>query len=93
MLFTGYFRRYEEKRWVSRDGKPKSPSRGQEEKDTVQWQRPGERSAQRFSGKPESSFEQRRTSQASFTKHSNPVPPKGPDQVSTCTPIAFIGQS
>ncbi|XP_030469170.1 ADP-ribosylation factor GTPase-activating protein AGD5-like [Syzygium oleosum] len=73
--------KYEEKRWVSRDGKPKSPSRGQEEKDTVQWQRPGERSAQRFSGKPESSFEQRRTSQASFTKHSNPVPPKGPDQV------------
>ncbi|XP_048130492.1 ADP-ribosylation factor GTPase-activating protein AGD5-like isoform X2 [Rhodamnia argentea] len=62
--------KYEEKRWVSRDGKPKSPSRGHEEKDTVQWQTPGERRAQRFS------------SRASFTKHSNPVPPNGPDQVS-----------
>ncbi|KAL3733692.1 hypothetical protein ACJRO7_023117 [Eucalyptus globulus] len=73
--------KYEEKRWVSRDGKPKSPSREQEEKDTVQWQRPGERSVQRISGRPESSFEQRRTNQASFIKHSNPVPLKGPDQV------------
>ncbi|KAI3441562.1 Arf-GAP domain-containing protein [Psidium guajava] len=61
--------KYEEKRWVSRDGKPNSLSRGHEEKDTVQWQRPSERSAQRFS------------SQAPFTNHSNPVPPKGPDQV------------
>ncbi|KAF8023989.1 hypothetical protein BT93_F1250 [Corymbia citriodora subsp. variegata] len=63
--------KYEEKRWVPRDGKPKSPSRGHEERDTV-WQRPGERSAQRFSGRAESSFE-RRTNQASSVKPSNRV--------------------
>lgn len=34
--------KYEEKRWVPKDGKPSSPARGREEKPSGQWQRPSD---------------------------------------------------
>ncbi|XP_019426106.1 PREDICTED: probable ADP-ribosylation factor GTPase-activating protein AGD5 isoform X2 [Lupinus angustifolius] len=77
--------KYEEKRWVSRDGKPKSPSRLQEEKIQSHWQRPVERSSQGYAAGSEISFQERKKIQPSnaipATRVSVPSPPKGPDQV------------
>ncbi|CAL0310130.1 unnamed protein product [Lupinus luteus] len=77
--------KYEEKRWISRDGKPKSPSRLQEEKTQSHWQRPVERSGQGYATASEISFQERKKIQPSnaipATRVSVPSPPKGPDQV------------
>ncbi|XWS11099.1 hypothetical protein CRYUN_Cryun38cG0054600 [Craigia yunnanensis] len=83
--------KYEEKRWVPRDGKSKSPPRGWDEKASSRWQRPMEKSGHGHISNSENSFDERRNIQASTKKEnipatrvSLPVPPKGPDQV---TPI------
>ncbi|KAH7546508.1 hypothetical protein FEM48_Zijuj01G0208200 [Ziziphus jujuba var. spinosa] len=83
--------KYEEKRWVLRDGKPQSPSRAREEKASSHWQRPAERSGHSHTGSSENLFEERKNAQPSTKKESLPatrislpVPPKGPEQV---TPV------
>uniref|UniRef100_A0A5B7A690 Putative ADP-ribosylation factor GTPase-activating protein AGD5 n=1 Tax=Davidia involucrata TaxID=16924 RepID=A0A5B7A690_DAVIN len=80
--------KYEEKRWIPKDGKPKSPSRGQEEKASVQWQRVDDRSGHGYASSSENSSEERKKFQAPSTKDSIPstrisipMPPKGPEQV------------
>ncbi|WJX93888.1 hypothetical protein P8452_75368 [Trifolium repens] len=70
--------KYEDKRWVARDAKPKSPSRLLEEKSPSQWQKP-----------VENTFEERKKIQPSnaipATRISVLAPPKGHVQV---TPVA-----
>ncbi|XP_028127537.1 ADP-ribosylation factor GTPase-activating protein AGD5-like [Camellia sinensis] len=79
--------KYEEKRWVAKDSQPKSPSRSLEEKASVQWQRPGDRSGNGYASNSENSSEERKNFQASTretvpaTRISIPVPPKGPESV------------
>ncbi|GMY31665.1 ADP-ribosylation factor GTPase-activating protein AGD5 [Fagus crenata] len=76
--------KYEEKRWIPRDGKPKSPTRGQEDKASVHWQRPGERSGHGHISSSENTFEERKITRppsTTGTRISIPVPPKGPEQV------------
>lgn len=67
--------KYEDKRWVARDAKPKSPSRLLEEKSPSQWQKP-----------VENTFEERKKIQPSnaipATRISVLAPPKGHVQVS-----------
>ncbi|PON44584.1 Arf GTPase activating protein [Parasponia andersonii] len=83
--------KYEEKRWVSREGKSKSPSRGQEEKAPMYWPRPVERVGHGYTGSSERLSEERKNIQqptrkenVPATKVSIPVPPRGPEQV---TPV------
>ncbi|KAK1582179.1 hypothetical protein Q3G72_012525 [Acer saccharum] len=80
--------KYEEKRWISRDGMAKSPPRGQDEKSSVSWQRPGEKSGHGYTSSSENLFEERKRTQAQTKRESVPlgrvsipVPPKGPEQV------------
>ncbi|XP_059661557.1 ADP-ribosylation factor GTPase-activating protein AGD5 isoform X2 [Cornus florida] len=80
--------KYEEKRWVSKDGKTKSPSWGQEENFAVQWQRPAEKNGHGYAGSSEISFEERKNFEAPSTKDSIPatrisipVPPRGPEPI------------
>ncbi|KAL1346139.1 hypothetical protein HN51_019864 [Arachis hypogaea] len=61
--------KYEEKRWVARDGKPKSPSRLREEKSSSHWQRPVERSGHGYAAASENTVEERKK-----TQPSNPNP-------------------
>ncbi|KAF3453609.1 hypothetical protein FNV43_RR04049 [Rhamnella rubrinervis] len=82
--------KYEDKRWVRKDGKPKSPSRRQEEKASTHWQRSGERSGHSYTGSSENLFEERKNIQppavrdsVPATRISIPVPPKGPEQVAS----------
>ncbi|XP_019443985.1 PREDICTED: probable ADP-ribosylation factor GTPase-activating protein AGD5 isoform X1 [Lupinus angustifolius] len=81
--------KYEEKRWVSRDGKPKSPSRLQEEKTHSHWQRPVERSGHGYVAASENTFEERKKIQPSNTISATrvcvPAPPKGPDHATPVT--------
>ncbi|CAL0303801.1 unnamed protein product [Lupinus luteus] len=81
--------KYEEKRWVARDGRPASPSRLQEEKSSSNWQRPVERVGHSYGVTYENSFEERKKIQPSNAiptiRISVPAPPKGPGQV---TPVA-----
>ena len=81
--------RYEDKRWVARDGKLKSPSRGQEEKATMHWLRQAERIGHGYTSSSENSFHERKNIQPPTRKDavlarriSIPVPPKGPEQLS-----------
>ncbi|XVE50391.1 hypothetical protein DITRI_Ditri01bG0158800 [Diplodiscus trichospermus] len=83
--------KYEEKRWVPKDGKSKSPPRGWEERAPSHWERPTEKGSQVHISNSENSFEERRNIQASSRKEtvpatrvSLPLPPKGPDQA---TPV------
>lgn len=84
--------KYEEKRWVPRDGKPRSPSRGQEEKTSMHWPRPSERTGHGYAGSSERLSEERKNIQTPPTRKESvpaarisvPVPPKGPEQV---TPV------
>ncbi|PSR96339.1 ADP-ribosylation factor GTPase-activating protein [Actinidia chinensis var. chinensis] len=73
--------KYEEKRWIPKDGKPKSPSRALEEKASVQWQRPGDRSEHGHVNKSENSNEERKSFRASGSvphrRTSIPVTAKG----------------
>ncbi|KDP38941.1 hypothetical protein JCGZ_00698 [Jatropha curcas] len=80
--------KYEEKRWVAKDGHPKSPPRGRDESSAVNWQRPNERSGHQRASSSENSFDERKNAQPSSSKDSIPaarisipVPPKGPEQV------------
>ncbi|MBA0573924.1 hypothetical protein Golob_001171, partial [Gossypium lobatum] len=83
--------KYEEKRWIPRNRRSKSPPRGLDERATSHWQRPTEKSGHGHVSNSDNSFEERRTIQASSRKEnlpatriSLPVPPKGPNQV---TPV------
>ncbi|GAV85360.1 ArfGap domain-containing protein, partial [Cephalotus follicularis] len=85
--------KYEDKRWVAIDGKPNASSGGQDEKTSVHWQRPGERSGHEYASNSENSFDERKNSQASSTKESIPatrigfpVPPKGSEQITLVVP-------
>lgn len=87
-LIIAHLYRYEEKRWVARDEQAKSPPRGRDEKASINWQRPGEKSGPVYTDNSENLFEETKHVQASSTKDSIPatrislpVPPKGPDQV------------
>ncbi|TKY66583.1 ADP-ribosylation factor GTPase-activating protein AGD5 [Spatholobus suberectus] len=81
--------KYEEKRWVARDEKPKSPSRLREEKIASHLQRPVERGGHSYAAVSENTFEERKKIQPSnaipATRISVPAPPKGPELV---TPVA-----
>ncbi|KAM7495490.1 hypothetical protein LguiB_030099 [Lonicera macranthoides] len=75
--------KYEEKRWVSKDGKLRLPSRGQEEKASVELQRPDDRSGNGFNSNSEKG-EMKNSwapSTTTTTRISIPIPPKGPDPV------------
>ncbi|KAK3010939.1 hypothetical protein RJ639_011835 [Escallonia herrerae] len=74
--------KYEDKRWVAKDGKAKSPSRVQEEKPSVQWQRPGDRSGHGYTSDERKNF-QAPVAKDSIpaTRISIPVPPRGPESV------------
>ncbi|KAI4388156.1 hypothetical protein MLD38_000512 [Melastoma candidum] len=79
--------KYEEKRWVPKDGRP--PPGGREERDSVQGQGPSERNGQKNVNECESPPEERKSSQLFGSRHaipstriSLPLPPKGPEQVS-----------
>ncbi|KAM7498756.1 hypothetical protein LguiA_023170 [Lonicera macranthoides] len=80
--------KYEEKRWVAKDGKPKSPTRVHEEKASVQWHGRGDRSGHGYASTSENLSNERKSFQAPATKDSVsatrisiPVPPKGPEPV------------
>ncbi|THG22957.1 hypothetical protein TEA_019574 [Camellia sinensis var. sinensis] len=87
--------KYEEKRWVAKDSQPKSPSRSLEEKASVQWQRPGDRSGNGYASNSENSSEERKNFQASTretvpaTRISIPVPPKGPESIVGLTYLVY----
>ncbi|XP_027354385.1 ADP-ribosylation factor GTPase-activating protein AGD5-like [Abrus precatorius] len=76
--------KYEEKRWVARDEKPKSPSRIRENTPS-HWQKPVERGGHSYAAASENCFEERKKIQPSnaipATRISVPAPPKGPEQV------------
>jgi len=78
--------RYEEKRWVSKDGRAQSPPSGLDERSLHQ--RPGERSGHGCTSSSENLFEEKKNSQVSSSRNSAtatrisvPVPPRGPEQV------------
>ncbi|XP_065862177.1 ADP-ribosylation factor GTPase-activating protein AGD5 [Euphorbia lathyris] len=78
--------KYEEKRWVAKDGKPKSPPRRHDEKSASHAQRPNESRHQQTSSS-ENLFEERKNVQPPRSKESAPsarisisLPPKGPEQ-------------
>ncbi|KAF7836771.1 putative ADP-ribosylation factor GTPase-activating protein AGD5 [Senna tora] len=80
--------KYEEKRWLPRDGKPKSPSRQQEER-TPYWQRHTERTGHGYAPTSENTSHERKRNQPSnaipATRISAPAPPKVPEQVTPLT--------
>ncbi|KAH7544213.1 hypothetical protein ACOSQ2_030988 [Xanthoceras sorbifolium] len=80
--------KYEEKRWIPRDGIAKSPPRGQDDTSSVNWQRPGEINGHGYTSSSENLFEERKRTQAPIKRESVPlgrvsipVPPKAPEQV------------
>ncbi|XP_042039325.1 ADP-ribosylation factor GTPase-activating protein AGD5-like [Salvia splendens] len=79
--------KYEEKRWVPKDGNPKSPPRKTEEKVSVQWQRPSDRSGNGRSSSSGNSSERKNVPAPSTRQNipaarmSVPVPPKAAEQV------------
>ncbi|KAH1143231.1 hypothetical protein GLYMA_12G147400v4 [Glycine max] len=79
--------KYEEKRWVARNEKPKSPSSFREEKSPSHWQKPVERGGHDYAAVSENTFEERKKIQPSHaipaTRISVPAPPKGPELVTT----------
>lgn len=82
--------KYEEKRWVPKDGIQKSPSRVQEERASVQWQQSNDRSGRVHATSSGGASDERKNIQASKMKQdvpaarvSIPVPPKGPDHVTS----------
>lgn len=87
ILVTYDFSRYEEKRWVSRGEKGRSPPRvEQERRKSVERSGPGYEHG--HSSSPVNLFEERKTIPASRTRNnvgatriSLPVPPQGPSQV------------
>ncbi|KAL6553442.1 hypothetical protein OROGR_007284 [Orobanche gracilis] len=80
--------KYEEKRWVSKDGKPKSPARIVEETHSFQWQKPSERSGREHVSDSRNFSNERKNVPVTTAKEnipaariSVPVPPKGPERV------------
>ncbi|XP_057507262.1 ADP-ribosylation factor GTPase-activating protein AGD5-like isoform X2 [Actinidia eriantha] len=68
--------KYEEKRWVAKNSKPKSPPRAQEDNGSVHAQRPG------VSSEGRKNFQAPSTRDSiPATRISLPVPPKGPESV------------
>ncbi|GKV15878.1 hypothetical protein SLEP1_g26618 [Rubroshorea leprosula] len=86
--------KYEEKRWVPKDGIPKSPPRGQDERASVVEQRHVEKGGHGYANGPENSFEERKKVRASRIKESRrvvmsvPGPPKGPEEKTEPTTVA-----
>ncbi|XP_028807579.1 ADP-ribosylation factor GTPase-activating protein AGD5 isoform X1 [Neltuma alba] len=82
--------KYEEKRWIPRDGKLKSPSRQQDDRASSNWQRPAERSGHGYTIAPENTFHERKKIQATntvpATRNNVPAPPKAPEQVTPAKP-------
>ncbi|KAL2245407.1 UNVERIFIED_CONTAM: ADP-ribosylation factor GTPase-activating protein AGD5 [Sesamum indicum] len=88
--------KYDEKRWIPKDGKTKSPARRIEEKGS---QRPNERSGHGQVKTSGNSFTEQKSVPASSTKEyipapriSVPVPPKGPEQSNVVSPYSFHHQ-
>ena len=88
LIIAFFFLRYEEKRWVSKDGKPQSPSSVRDERSSLHWQRPAERSGHGHTSSSENLFEERKNFQVSSSKNSAPatrislpVPPRAFEQV------------
>ncbi|KAL6543242.1 hypothetical protein OROHE_010762 [Orobanche hederae] len=80
--------KYEEKRWVSTDGKPKSPARTVEETLSFKWQKPSDRSGHGHVSDSRNFSNERKNVPVTTAKEniptariSVPVPPKGPEQV------------
>ncbi|KAL1567101.1 ADP-ribosylation factor GTPase-activating protein AGD5-like [Salvia divinorum] len=79
--------KYDEKRWVPKDGNPKSPPRRTEEKVSVQWQRPSDKSGNGRSSSSGYSSERKNVPAPSTRQNipavrmSVPVPPKDAEQV------------
>ncbi|KAL3503272.1 hypothetical protein ACH5RR_037721 [Cinchona calisaya] len=80
--------KYEEKRWVPKDGKSNSPARGREEKPSIQWQRPNDRNVHAYTSNSRTSSDERNNVQATSTKDnvasgrtSMPAPPKAQEPV------------
>ncbi|KAF5949116.1 hypothetical protein HYC85_015073 [Camellia sinensis] len=73
---------------VAKDGKPKSPSRSLEEKASVQWQRPGDRSGNGYASISENSSEERKNFQAS-TGETVPATRKGPESIVGLTYLVY----
>lgn len=78
--------KYEEKRWVPKEGIQKSPSRVQEERASVQWQQNNDRSGRVHAASSGGASDERKNIQASKMKLdvpaarvSIPLPPKGPE--------------
>ncbi|KAJ6770480.1 ADP-RIBOSYLATION FACTOR GTPASE-ACTIVATING PROTEIN AGD5 [Salix purpurea] len=79
--------KYEEKRWVSKDGRTQSPPSGLDERSSLH-QRPDERSGHGRTRSSENLSEEKKNSQVSSSRNSVPatrisvpVPPRGPKQV------------
>ncbi|KAL4566854.1 hypothetical protein LXL04_030980 [Taraxacum kok-saghyz] len=68
--------KYEEKRWASKDKIPNSPSRFQENKAPIQFQKPVERSSPSFSNERKTFQTRSPRGNITPTKISLPVPPK-----------------
>ncbi|XP_027187795.1 ADP-ribosylation factor GTPase-activating protein AGD5 isoform X2 [Cicer arietinum] len=81
--------KYEDKKWVSRDGNPKTPSGPREDKSPSHWPRPVEKSGLGYATVHENMFQERKKVQPSnpvrATRHSVPAPPKAPEQVTPAT--------
>ncbi|KAG5114251.1 hypothetical protein JHK82_037520 [Glycine max] len=79
--------KYDEKRWVPRDGNSKTPSGFREEKSPSHWQRPVERSG--YAAVSENKFEERKKIQPSTAipaaRINVPAPPRAPEQVTPIT--------
>ncbi|XP_059282590.1 ADP-ribosylation factor GTPase-activating protein AGD5-like [Lycium ferocissimum] len=82
--------KYEEKRWVPKDGIQKPPSRVQEERASVQWQQNSDRSGRGHATSSGGAYDERRNIQAPnmkqdvpATRVSIPLPPKGPEHVTS----------
>ncbi|XP_073026299.1 ADP-ribosylation factor GTPase-activating protein AGD5-like isoform X1 [Primulina eburnea] len=75
--------KYEEKRWISKNGKPKSPPRKIEEKTSVQWQRPSDRSGYENVSHSGNLADKRKHVPAPVTKDNITAPrtPRGPEQI------------
>ncbi|PHU13183.1 putative ADP-ribosylation factor GTPase-activating protein AGD5 [Capsicum chinense] len=82
--------KYEEKRWVPKDGIQKSPSRVQEERASVQWQQNNDRAGRGHATISGGASDERKINQAPKMKQdvhsarvSISVPPKGPEHVTS----------
>ena len=85
---SGLCDRYEEKRWVSKDGRRESPYSGGVEKTSLPHSRPEERNGPEYSNKSVNACEERKNTLPSVNKETRltekisiPAPPKGLEQV------------